>query len=120
VHIANEFVQCNGDDAFARGKACHVGWGMLGKERCSHTHDRKCRDLSNRATNFFEDDANFGESETGATIGFGHPDTDNAKVSEFTPESQIDTFAVFDLLEVFHRATVGEHAADQPAQFFLV
>ena len=93
---------------------------MFGKERCSHRHNRKCRNLSNGATDLFKDDCYLGETKTRATIGFGHADSDDAEIGKFTPKGEIDAFAVLDFLEVFHRATVGEYPIGESAQFFLI
>jgi hypothetical protein len=93
---------------------------MFRKERCSHRHDRKSRNLCNRATDLFKDDCYFSESKTSATLGFGHADSDDAEIGKFTPKCEVDASAVLDFLEVFHRATVGEHPIGESAQFFLI
>jgi len=120
VHITDEFVQRHRDDALARGEPGEMGRGVLGEERCSHAHDGEGRHLRHRATDLLEDDAHLGEPESGATLGLGHADTDDAEVGEFTPQGDVDAAVLLDILEMFHGAAVGEDAADEPAQFFLI
>jgi hypothetical protein len=97
-----------------------VSRSVFGKERCSHAHDRHRRNLSNSATNLFENDCYFGETEARATIGFGHADSDDAEIGKFTPKRKIDAAGIFDLFEVFHGATVGKNAIGEATQFFLI
>jgi hypothetical protein len=120
VHIADKFVQRHSDDALTRGETGQVSRSVFGKERCSHAHDRHRRDLSNSATNLFENDCYFSETEASATGGFGHADSDDAEVGKFTPKRKVDAASIFDLFEMLHGATVGENAISETTQFFLI
>jgi hypothetical protein len=93
---------------------------VLSKEGSSHTHDGHRRNLSNGATDLFEDDCYLGETETSATIGFGHTDSDDAEIGKFTPEHKVDATGIFDLLEVLHCATVGKDPIGQSTKLFLI
>ncbi|CAB4996543.1 unannotated protein [freshwater metagenome] len=120
MNIANKVVNRDGHDALARSESSELLRCVLSKERSSHTHNGHRRNLSNGAPDLFEDYCYLGETKTSAAVGFGHADSDDAEVGEFTPKHEIDTTGIFDLLEMLHRATVGKDPIGKSTKLFLI
>lgn len=120
VHIADEVVQGHGHDALTAGQTGQVLGRVLGQERSGHGHHRQGRHRGHVAADLLEHDGDLGPAETRATVGLGQGDAHDAEVGQFTPQVEVDAGTGLDLLETFHRASVGEHAGHEAAQLLLI